>query len=582
MTAPSMRDKAPLASRTGAWLCAALFLIALLIAHPWVETPILDDWSYIRSSQVLAATGHIAYNAWATAMIGWQLYAGALMSKLFGFSFTAPRVSIMLVGALTVFLMHRTLVRFGVSGRNAVVVALAMSLSPMYTQLSATFMSDIPGLLAVVACFYCCLRALQAANDSRAALWICAASLGNAILGSSRQVAWLGVLVLVPSTLWLLRRRRAVLLAGGIMELFGVAIMAALMHWYSHQPYALSDTSFMHVRNWNLSHIAIEETQAVLESWLLALPLLIAFLPSPRKYKPTFLSLLVAIGAVIAIFAHHAAKTGQDFPLAAPFIQNWYTKFGYFNIEFPIQQAPPIVLTLPWIIVLNIFFYGGLVCLVRFLWKKRELLNEAPATEPGRIGWHELALLLGPFTLAYFALLIPRASGSLADRYCLPLAFVAAVFLARLWDDTQHRPLPLRTIIATALIALYSIAATHDLFAYYGAKKSLAAEVTQTGVPLTQLDAGWDFDGWTELQHASYINDLRLKNPAGAYQPVPDANQTPCFLSAFADLFPHVKPVYGIRLNPNDCLGATSFTPVAYAEWLRFGRPTTFYVVRYR
>ena len=58
---------------------------------------ISDDGPYILMAQTLASTGRIVYNGWAAAMIGWQLYIGAAFIKLFGFSFTAVRMSTLLV-----------------------------------------------------------------------------------------------------------------------------------------------------------------------------------------------------------------------------------------------------------------------------------------------------------------------------------------------------------------------------------------------------------------------------------------------------------------------------------------------------
>jgi hypothetical protein len=38
--------------------------------------------------------------------------------------------------------------------------------------------------------------------------------MGNAIFGTVRQVAFLGVLLMVPCTLWLLRKRKKIIPAG--------------------------------------------------------------------------------------------------------------------------------------------------------------------------------------------------------------------------------------------------------------------------------------------------------------------------------------------------------------------------------
>ena len=91
-------------------LCAITFMLCEAVSRPYAEMGVCDDWSYIRTAQLLAQTGHIHYIGWAAAMIGWQLYPAALFLKLFGFSFTAARLFTFLVAVLTTFLMQRIFV----------------------------------------------------------------------------------------------------------------------------------------------------------------------------------------------------------------------------------------------------------------------------------------------------------------------------------------------------------------------------------------------------------------------------------------------------------------------------------------
>ncbi len=206
---------------------------------------VADDWPYILSAQTLANTGHVVYNGWATAMIGWQLYIGASFIKLFGFSFTAARMSTLLVSLALVFILQRAFVRAGITERNATLTTLALVLSPLYLMLSVTFMTDIFGLFAIVLCLYGCLRALQAITNRATIFWICFAVILNAICGTSRQIAWLGLLVMVPSTLWLLRTQRRILLAGAAANLIGILFILACMHWFSLQPYTIPEHIFV-------------------------------------------------------------------------------------------------------------------------------------------------------------------------------------------------------------------------------------------------------------------------------------------------------------------------------------------------
>ena len=580
-----LRDRLPSSSpaahgpRPARWYavgCAALFLACLLVARPWSPTPIVDDWSYLKSAEVLARTGHVVYNGWATAMLGWQLYAGAAMVRLFGPSFAAVRSFTMLAAVLTVFLLQRLLVRCGVREPLAAAGTLVLTLSPIFLQLSATYMSDIPGVLALVVCWYACVRALTASLDRSASAWIVFAALGNVVLGSCRQIAWLGVLVLVPSTLWLLyrRRRRQALLAGIAAEAIAVLLVFAALHWFAHQPYSLSDTGLVHVNRRQVPHMLAEMTQAVLEPLFLVLPLLVAFVPRVMKTRGRALAAAAACFAFVLAGGVVASHRGWELPLG-PFLQNWYSRFGHFNIETPLVQPPPVVLSLPLLVAINTVFYLGVLSAATYAWRLR---GAQLGQRAGVLAWRDLLVLVGPFTVVYLLLLIPRSSGGLADRYCVPLAIVAALLLLRLWSDREGR-LPWAAHVALALVALFSVGAVHDLFAYYRAKGALVAEMESAGVPATAIDNGWDFDGWTELEHADHVNDARLRVPAGAYRFKAPADPRSCFFPPFADLFPHVEPLYGVRYNPQDCYGEAGFAPVSYTRWL--GRRATFYAVRY-
>jgi hypothetical protein len=103
--------------------CAPLPILCDLLIRPHAEIGD-DDWSYIKTAQVLAQTGHIAYNGWATAMLGWQLCFGAFFVKLFGFSFTAVRFSTAIEAVATAFLPQRTCLRAGLNSWNAALATM--------------------------------------------------------------------------------------------------------------------------------------------------------------------------------------------------------------------------------------------------------------------------------------------------------------------------------------------------------------------------------------------------------------------------------------------------------------------------
>ena len=174
-------------------------------------------------------------------MLGWIIPWSALFIKVFGFSFTLVRLSMLPVTMACIYLVHANLLRFGIRDRNAVLGALTVGLSPIFLPMAAGYMTDVAGLFVIVLCLYLCQRAVAAHSDRATVLWLCCAAGSNVVGGTVRQICWLGALVMVPSTAWLLRKRRGVMATG--IALWAVSILGVLtlLHWWNRQPYSVPE-----------------------------------------------------------------------------------------------------------------------------------------------------------------------------------------------------------------------------------------------------------------------------------------------------------------------------------------------------
>src|SRR5438309_5669618 len=226
-------------SQRNGLICACIVAACVLVTYPVAEMGFQDDWSYIRTALEFARTGHFVYNGWATAMLGWIIPWSAVFIKIFGFSFTLVRLSMLPVTMACIYLFHASLVRFGIRDRNAVLGALTVGLSPIFLPMAAGYMTDVAGLFVIVLCLYLCQRAAAARSDRAAVLWLCCAAISNVVGGTVRQICWLGALVMVPSTVWLLRKRRGGIATG--ISLWGVSILGVLacLHWWNSQRYSV-------------------------------------------------------------------------------------------------------------------------------------------------------------------------------------------------------------------------------------------------------------------------------------------------------------------------------------------------------
>ncbi len=70
---PTENDERSDSMRNGL-LCALAVAVCVLIANPVVNMPYIDEFFRTpRRTLDFARTGHIVYNGWATAMLGWQI-----------------------------------------------------------------------------------------------------------------------------------------------------------------------------------------------------------------------------------------------------------------------------------------------------------------------------------------------------------------------------------------------------------------------------------------------------------------------------------------------------------------------------
>jgi hypothetical protein len=564
--------------RIPALFCALAVLLCELISRPYANMGICDDGPYIHTTQQLATTGHVVYNGWATAMLGWQLYLGAAFIKLFGFSFTTVRMSTLLVAMALAFLLQRTLVRANITERNATIGTLAIVLSPLYLMLSVTFMTDINGLFAIVLCLYACLRALQASTSRATFAWLCFAVATNALVGTSRQIAWLGILVMVPSALWLLRAQRRVLLAGAAATLAGALFILGCMLWFKHQPYSIPE--HLLVESFPLRYILRQFIDLFLDVPFLLLPIVALFLPEIRKSRPRVIAIVSALLLGYLFVAMHPSHFHYFFLLepTAGRPGSWVGVYGDVEL-LSLNGRPPLFLHHRMQVLLTIASLGSLLCLIASLLR----FGQTPTVvdSSSGISWKQLGVLLAPYTIIYILLLIPRAASSygLFDRYLLALLFIPLLCLVRYYQERIQSQLPLASFLLIAIMAIYGIAVTHNMFALDRARVALAAELGVAGVPETFVDSSWDYNLTVELQHADFINDDRIVVPAHAYTPIPPPPTGSCQMFWY-DKFPHIHPLYGISFDPNACSGPAPFAPVHYSRW-PYRTPGTLYVVNY-
>lgn len=557
--------------RPYALLCVSLVVLCVVLSHPVAEIGISDDWSYIRTAKIMAETGHIRYIGWASAMLGWMIPLGALFIKVFGFSFTAVRGAMLLISALTTFLLQRTLVRCGVREWNATLATLTLVLSPVFISLTCTYMTDIPGVGVTLLCFYCCLRALQAKQDRSAFWWVIAACVTDALGGTARQTAWLALMFTVPATLYLLRKRAVPWVTITAVWLLCLGSAYASMRWVDHQPYSLREALVAEYVDRDLVRTFIGHiVRALLASLLLLSPLLIAYVAHVRwrvaKVRWWFLAGALCSLGFFVVAAHGHGLVNW----LAPFDGSVWTERGMEDMPEIGERA--VMLGIPIRLLLTCFTVLCALATAAYFLAPGATARAVPEGRGQKaISLRRMALLFGPFSVAYLLLTLHRALfARLYDRYLLIVLAVALAFLCRAYQERIAPRFPPVSVALVALLGLFSLAANHDFFAMQRARIQATQELMAAGLPRSAFFAGWEYDGWTQVDATGWVNSPYMNTPQGFSAKMPIVTHmkvTPCH-SGWARNFPSVHPLFALSFDDVSCGGPSVFAPVPYRSWL--------------
>ena len=546
--------------------CALSVALCVWLIHPALEMGTNDDWSYIKTAQIFASIGHFVYNGWATAMLGWQITWGALFIKLFGFSFFAVRMSTLPLAMASAYLFYVILLRFGISVQNAVFGTLVFALSPLSLPLTTSFMTDIPSVFAILVCLYCCLRVLAARNDRSALLWLCLAAGSNVALGTVRQIVWLGVLVMVPSTVWLVRRRRNLVVAGFLLLVVGGIAIFLCLRWFAHQPYSLPEKLIPGTINGRaVGRSCFQMFRFALSILLFSFPILVAWLPAVKNLRRgTWTRICAILLLYIPILALGQIRGVLDH-LVPPWLDNLVTQKGISQFPAALGNQPDVLLLWLRLVLGFAVIAVALVAIATFTSEPRK-----DSTPAGDLAWQTAFILLLPFALANCALLLPRSLAfNLFDRYLLPVMIPALILLLVAYEQRFGNRLPAVSYAVLALFTCFAVAGTHDEFVISRARLQAVHEVLAAGVPRTAVSGGIEYDGWTQIETQGYLNDPRLINPPGSYHaPVYIIRDCRRRNSFFVDYTPAVVPEYVVVYTPMPCLEPSRFTPVPYQTWM--------------
>lgn len=545
--------------RHPAFIYGGLLLACALVVSPRAEFPLNDDWLYAKMAQnTLDARAYVAHPfvaANATLHAIW----GALVIAVFGFSYTALRVSTFVVTFLAVWLTCRGAREAGATKPTAFLAGLVVFVNPIVVNLTYTYMSDMMFLAMLAGATWGYLRALRTGRSSDLAI-------GSAFSAAAMLVRQMGVLppavFVIAWTLTFVRAKRLPNLTQAAGFAVPLVVGVVLYEWGQYT----SGGIYTWPNAWENAPIPIIVLQvgryifaSCIYFGLFLLPCTLAYAVWLVRHRHAWTWMRTYWSGLLLIWL---LMFGCGFllmrrPAPMPLLTNILRNFGVGPLTLhdtthlypgwgPVRLSPAF-----WWAVTAVAMLSATVLIVEFAVR----LVIPSLKPPGKIDRPAVNIrnaqhlfLIGSATAHLLALQNPWIT-VLFDRYLLPsfapLAILGAVLLTRI---RARHVLPAAAIVCAPYFA-FSLVALQDYFAWNRARWE-AVEILRTeyGAADDQIEGGYEFNG-------AFTSDRYM-----------DVNETADFLEFGPYGWWTFDPQYAISFLPRE--GYEWVRDVPYFSWL--------------
>jgi hypothetical protein len=120
-----------------------------------------------------------------------------------------------------------------------------------------------------------------------------------------------------------------------------------------------------------------------------------------------------------------------------------------------------------------------------------------------------------------------------------------------------------------AIFSAFSILGTHDWIANHRARLTAVHELEAAGIPAQKIQAGYEFDGTTQIDLRGVVFDPRVTYPAWMdVSPYRPAGLPPHCKEIFNEHTPAIYPELFLAYQQVPCLERSRYGEVSYRTWL--------------
>jgi len=483
-----------------AYLAYAVIFIGLaFLLNPIREFALNDDWTHSLAIAQYVQAGEYYYPAWLSSFVYIPIIIGAAAGKIFGFSFSLLRLINLFFALGTVILFFKFLRHNRLPASVSFAAGMLLLFNPLFFNLSYTAMSDLPALFFIVAAIY--FYDLGFSQKRYGLIFF-----ASVICGLGFYIREVPIILLVGAGLHylLLDDRKKIVKAAWLFGLpLGITVAVYLiLGWIGALPVSAAAHFLPH--GWSyLQTVSATFWHFLLLLSFFALPATAAIYAKKNNFtkKLSFWLILFLVSAA-AVWAYGVGTTfpglgnvinpfglGPNQTVLMGSLPLWGNAAAYLAVNFVLAAALALNLSL---------FFAGI--------KSRCLTDN-----------HYLYLWF--FAILYLMIILVIRT---FDRYLLLLMPVVLTAFSLLLNKYAWSKIVF--FLALLPLALYSTIGTYNYLAWNQARWHLAQSLVSDGIPLADIEAGYEWDGWHLYREASIT-------PLGDYTP----NWAPWYIK---DLFP--------------------------------------------
>ena len=470
------------------------WVVSIIIVNPFHEFPLNDDWSYSKTVLNLYENGVLRFEDWLGMPLITQVFWGSLFCIPCGFSFTALRISTLVLGFIGLVATYHLVREFSENRKVSLMFTLIIAANPLFFSLSNSFMTDVPFYAFYILSLLFYLKNLK----SKKVIYLIAGVLMSILATLIRQTG-----ILLPASVFIyslliyyksdkkliFKYLISLLIVTGSLLLYNqwLDLTGRTPEFYRTLPEIQNWGFFIREKAWLIftrSGMILNE----MGFWFFP------FLIIATKYNIAGIKKNVKWVAIISvIFLIPLIRTNAMVPSG--------------NI-FNILELGPLLLADTYIFEENrdIFSYssvtlffrlvsmlGGILLIVNLLSNILQVFSRNKSYGQSQKMLFTLSFII---MLSYFGVYV--LSYTYFDRYMISFfgIFIFLLFPFSIKSLKLSRRSVVLTYTFIIILWLFSMAATRDYFSWNEARWEAAGSLMKEGISPSKIDGGHEFNGW--------------------------------------------------------------------------------------